>query len=250
MKIILTGAAGLVGKAVLFACLGVGILLSSCNTSSSTLQDGDLLFCVADNSVMSNAIVDATQKEKVNYDHVAIYVVIDNTPSVIEANPKGGVISRSLDDFMENAIDINGGKGITVMRVTQSIDLKAAIQRARQFIGQPYDWSYLPDNEKLYCSELVYECYLNNDGNPLFEANPMTFKDSKGNIPDFWVDLFKRLGEPVPEGVIGTNPNDLSQSPALEEVHRFFKTRQEEAINETSSCLTFFKNEVRLRCGI
>ena len=200
----------------------VGILLFSCNTSSSTLQDGDLLFCVADNSVMSNAIVDATQMGKVNYDHVAIYAIIDNTPLVIEANPKGGVICRSLDDFMGNAIDINRGKGITVMRVTQSIDLKAAIERARQFIGQPYDWSYLPDNEKLYCSELVYECYLNNDGKPVFEANPMTFKDSKGNIPDFWVDLFKRLGEPVPEGVIGTNPNDLSQSPALEEVHRYF----------------------------
>lgn len=221
MKIILTGAAGLVGKAVLLACLEIGILLSSCNTSSSTLRDGDLLFCVADNSVMSNAIVDATQMEKVNYDHVAIYAVIDNTPSVIEANPKDGVICRSLDDFMEDVTDINGGKGITVMRVTQSIDLKAAIQRARQFIGRPYDWSYLPDNEKLYCTELVYECYLNNDGKPIFKANPMTFKDSKGNIPDFWVDLFSRLGEPIPEGVIGTNPNDLSQSPALEEIHRY-----------------------------
>lgn len=205
----------------LITLLLIGIWLSSCGISSSTLRDGDLLFCVADNSVMSNAIVDATQMEKVNYDHVAIYAVIDNTPSVIEANPKDGVICRSLDDFMEDVTDINGGKGITVMRVTQSIDLKAAIQRARQFIGRPYDWSYLPDNEKLYCTELVYECYLNNDGKPIFKANPMTFKDSKGNIPDFWVDLFSRLGEPIPEGVIGTNPNDLSQSPALEETHRY-----------------------------
>lgn len=216
------GAIGLVGNAALLACLGIGILLSSCNTSSTMLQDGDLLFCIAGNSVMSNAIVDATQMGEVNYDHVAIYAIVDNTPSVIEANPQDGVICRSLDDFIDAAIDINGGKGIIVMRVTQSIDLKAAVERARQFVGQPYDWSYLPDNEKLYCSELVYECYLNDDGKPFFEARPMTFKDSKGNIPDFWVDMFKRLGEPVPEGVIGTNPNELSQSPALEEVHRYF----------------------------
>lgn len=206
----------------LIILLSVGVLLSSCGVNSSALRDGDLLFCVADNSAMSNAIVDATQMEKVNYDHVAIYAVIDNRPSVIEANPKDGVICRSIDDFMADATGINGGKGITVMRPTRSIDLNAAIQRACEFIGQPYDWSFLPGNEKLYCSELVYVCYLKSDGKPFFEAKPMTFKDSKGNIPDFWNDLFSRLGEPVPEGVIGTNPNDMSQSPALEEVHRYF----------------------------
>lgn len=121
----------------LIISLSVGVLLSSCGVSSSALRNGDLLFCVADDSAMSNAIVDATQMEKANYDHVAIYAVIDNRPSVIEANPKDGVVCRPLDEFMDGATDINGGKGITVMRPTQSIDLKAAIQRAREFIGKP-----------------------------------------------------------------------------------------------------------------
>lgn len=199
------------------------LFLSSCAGNYPMLKDGDLLFCVADNSVMSNAITDVTQIEKVNYDHVAIYAIIDNTPSVIEANTQNGVSCRSFDDFMDDATDINGGKGVTVMRLTQSIDLRAAIERARQLIGRPYDWSFLPDNDKIYCSELVYECYMNNDGKPIFEAKPMTFKDSDGNIPDFWVNLFSRLGEPIPEGVVGTNPNDLSQSLILEEVHRYFR---------------------------
>lgn len=50
----------------------------------------------------------------------------------------------------------------------------------------------------------------------------MRFRDADGNLPQFWVDLFAKLGETVPEGVPGTNPNDLSQDPQLVQVHRYF----------------------------
>lgn len=204
------------------AWLILGLATWSCKNNNFLPQEGDLLFCVAANSAMSQAIVDATQMEDhLQYDHVAIYALIDNTPSVIEAHPKG-VICRPFGEFLEDATDINGQKGITVMRLTRPIDLMAAIDRAKAHIGQPYDWSYLPDNQKTYCSELVYECYLNAEGEPVFEASPMRFRDADGKIPTFWAELFERLGEAIPEGVPGTNPNDMSCAPILQEVHRYF----------------------------
>lgn len=172
---------------------------------------------------MSNAIVDATQTEMdVQYDHVAIYTLVENIPSVIEANPKEGVVCRSLEAFLDDATCINGGKGVVAMRLTESINIEDAIERAHQFIGQPYDWSYLPNNNRFYCSELIYECYRNDDGTPLFEAKPMTFKDKNGDIPTFWLELFRNNGEPIPEGVLGTNPNDMALDPSLEEVYSYY----------------------------
>ena len=35
-------------------------------------------------------------------------------------------------------------------------------------------------------------------------------------------NLFDQLGEQVPEGLPGTNPNDMAREELLEEVHRYF----------------------------
>ena len=100
--------------------------------------------------------------------------------------------------------------------------VREAVERAYERLGQEYDWHFLPDNGKLYCSELIYECYREADGSPLFPAAPMNFRDSEGRMPAFWTELFEKLGEPVPEGVPGTNPNAMSKAPFLTQVHRCF----------------------------
>ena len=74
----------------------------------------------------------------------------------------------------------------------------------------------------MYCSELIYESFLRRDGSHLFTAIPMSFRDKDGNMPSFWVELFKGLGMDVPEGEPGTNPNDMSKDPVLRLVHRYF----------------------------
>ena len=108
------------------------------------------------------------------------------------------------------------------MRLKDTAGLAAAVRRARCLLGVPYDYSYRPGREKLYCSELVWESYRAEDGTPLFTARPMNFRAADGTLPQFWADLFDRLGEPVPEGLPGTNPNDMAQEELLEEVHRYF----------------------------
>lgn len=64
----------------------------------------------------------------------------------------------------------------------------------------------------MYCSELVYESYLNEDGSHIFNAIPMNFRASDGSMPEFWTSLFARLGSPVPEGMPGTNPNSIART--------------------------------------
>ena len=50
----------------------------------------------------------------------------------------------------------------------------------------------------------------------------MNFRAADGTLPQFWTELFARRGEAVPEGVPGTNPNDMAREAALEEVFRWF----------------------------
>ena len=93
-----------------------------------------------------------------------------------------------------------------------------ATPRLHSHLGEPYDDAFLPDNGRMYCSELVYECVKDREGRPVFEANPMNFKGADGRIHPYWQAHFDSLGVAVPQGVPGTNPTDMSRS---ERLHRF-----------------------------
>ena len=188
-------------------------------------QHGDLLFRVAGDSDFSGAIADATAwHDSVKFVHVAIVAVEEGNPYIIEATGKKGVTRTEWQDFLSSSPQINGKPGVVAMRVKPTADFSAAraIESAKTHLGEEYDWSYYPDNGKMYCTELVYECYRNGDGTPLFTAHPMNFRNENGEMPAFWTELFEKLGEPIPEGVLGTNPNDMSKEPVLMEVYRYF----------------------------
>ncbi len=50
----------------------------------------------------------------------------------------------------------------------------------------------------------------------------MNFRAADGSMPPFWNELFAKLGEEIPEGLPGTNPNDMSRDTLLTEVFRWF----------------------------
>ena len=81
-----------------------------------------------------------------------------------------------------------------------------------------YDTKFLPDNDELYCSELVQLSYLDAEGNQVFESKPMNFLAEDGTMPQYWEWLFGLLGMDVPQGVPGTNPHDMSESPNLKTI--------------------------------
>lgn len=181
-------------------CLQVfaAILLASC-MSPWPPRPADLLFHVA---ATENAITAVTPGM---IDHVAIMISAD---SVIEAVGKG-VVTTPLDSLRKQ-------KGYYLYARVRHADRQRSIANARRFLGQPYDSLYLPDNEAVYCSELVLLSFVNKRGKPIFQPVPMTFRDSSGQIPSHWLELYERNGIAVPEGEAGSNPAELSQRKIVE----------------------------------
>ena len=183
-------------------------------TFGEELKSGDLIFVPEEKGEFSKAIVDATASEdSVKFVHVGI-IEVDSIGNawVIEASPRDGVREISLRKFME------GTPNIIVKRLLIDYPTDKMLNRAKSFIGEGYDWWYIPDNGKMYCSELVYEAYLDAEGQHIFEAKPMNFRAPDGSMPEFWVRLFEELGEPIPEGEMGTNPQDIGKSSILETI--------------------------------
>lgn len=171
-----------------------------------TLQSGDLIFCKGW-SEMDKAITASTGE----YTHVAL-VERDSADNawIIEALPEKGVLRRSFREFERRFSMLST---FDVYRLTQPFDTAAVIARAKSLVGKPYDEAFLPDNDAYYCSELIEVVF---DG--LFPSKPMNWRDAKGKLPAYWKKHFEKLGVPVPEGVPGTNPTDLSRTPILKKL--------------------------------
>lgn len=184
------------------------LLLTAC---AWTPQRGDLLFVVGGDSRMSEAIVASTATaDSLQFDHVAMFAGTRRHPYVVEAEPQHGVVRTGWKEFRKSAC-----RGLVVKRLTLDYPKDDAIARAESLLGQPYDWAYRPDNGMTYCSELIEYSYRRADGSRIFRARPMRFRAADGTMPDFWVEIFKRIGETVPEGVPGTNPNDMARDSLL-----------------------------------
>ena len=173
-----------------FANLAVVMLLASCQS----LSTGDLLFHVV---AKGNAITDVTPGM---IDHVAIVICKD---SVIEAVGRG-VKTTPLDSLRRQ-------EGYYIIGRVHRADPTRSIANARQYLGRPYDRLYLPDNDAIYCSELVQFAMVDRDGNRLFAPIAMSFHDASGRITPYWQQFYKEQGMEVPEGWPGSNPGELSQ---------------------------------------
>lgn len=187
------------------------------------LKTGDLIFQVEGVSDFSKAISSATGfNDSVKVVHVGIIDVNAKGIEVIEASPEEGVKDVCLKEFIREGTPYKEGEiRFIVKRLQQDLPFKEIAIKARRHIGEPYDWCYLPDNGKMYCSELIQSVYIDSLGRNIFPVKPMNFKDSAGNIPQFWVDLFRKLEMEVPQDMPGTNPQDMFNNPILEEVCRF-----------------------------
>lgn len=158
---------------------------------------------------------------QIDYTHVGIALCANGADSVLEASTEG-VRTVALKDFLAEAGSIHGRPAVVAMRLRDTSGLAVSLLRARTCLGLPYDYSFRPDNGRLYCSELVWESYRRADGTPVFPARPMNFRAEDGTMPRYWVALFEKLGEPIPEGEPGTNPNEMARDPQLVEIGRWF----------------------------
>ncbi len=197
----------------------------SCTHKNSSLRNGDLIFVgipldyKVDAESMDAAISSATGEEgSLNLIHVAIAEVKADSVWIIDATIKHGVDRHPLDTFLTDFTLSDGSYPTFIIKRVEGVDADAAVNRAKAFCGRSYDVRFLPDNEDLYCSELVQKCYLDASGSPVLKSEPMNFKAPDGTMPPYWEWLFGELGMEVPQGVLGTNPQSMSESDCLTEV--------------------------------
>jgi uncharacterized protein YycO len=189
------------------------------------IATGDLLFVVASTDEdESMAIASATRmSEDFTFTHVGIAVVLSSGVYVIDATPSRGVACRSLDDFLSDAPRIGDGIGVVVMQVAK-VSIDDAIRKAQGLVGKPYNRYFYPDAEGYYCSQLVYDCYRDEKGSPVFHTVDMNFYDEAGTLHNHWVELFKE--KKIPQGAPGTNPNAMAHEDAVAEKLRMFKLKK------------------------
>ena len=186
---------------------------AGCGRNIPALESGDLLFQAGKGTEMAGAIAAATgAARQIDYTHVGIALCANGADSVLEASTEG-VRTVALKDFFAEAGSIHGRPAVVAMRLRDTSGLAASLLRARTCLGLPYDYSFRPDNGRRY---------RRTDGSPVFPARPMNFRAADGTMPRYWVALFEKLGEPIPEGEPGTNPNEMARDPQLVEIGRWF----------------------------
>ena len=193
------------------------VMIGSCrNTYSVILKSGDLLFCGPDTcsktGFLSMAIDEVTRVGlSTNFSHVGIVEVVNDIAWVIHAEPRRGVNRELLTSFLR--IDSQGPVVAYRFKHHYQELIPEALIRANDYIGQPYDFTYLLSDSSQYCSGLIYQLFKPFD---VFELSPMTFIDEQtGVFHSYWVDYFDRIGIEIPEGHLGCNPNGMAASEAL-----------------------------------
>lgn len=208
---------------LIISALAVSALVScQRKVSEDTLQTGDLVFVgipmdySLEGGSMDEAIASSTGDDTLNLIHIAIAEVDAEGQWIIDATIKRGIDRHPLDTFITDFTLKDGS--LPVFIVKRLKDPSKAIEyvaNTRKYIGRPYDLHFGVSDDSLYCSELVRDCYVGPDGKHVFDTVPMNFKGPDGEFPLYWKQLFAKLGSSIPQGLPGTNPQDMSKSPAL-----------------------------------
>jgi len=199
-----------------FYLLFISIL--SCNTNFQ-LQEGDLLFQDLDSSPLCDAIELVTPGYKgANFSHIGLVVSDDGKLKVLEAIPPK-VILTEIDDFLNRSFDKDGKPKVIVGRLKDQYKntIPKAIEFVNKQIGVDYDEVFLLNNEKYYCSELIYEAF---EKDSIFRLQPMTFlhPETKDTL-SIWKEYYSDLKVEIPQNELGINPGIMSLSDKIEIVH-------------------------------
>jgi hypothetical protein len=193
-----------------------GLLACTRPESQIKLQSGDLLFREKSSENISEAIDKVTQTSgETHFSHVGLVEVTDTEVVVLHAYPEGGTCIVSLNEFLHPK-----GDSVRVIAYRLKTEwqkaIPAAIRKAHQMLGKPYNFSYILSGTAHYCSEFIYLAFADDS---VFTLEPMTFKDPKtGIFPAAWVEYYQKMGIEIPEGKPGCNPNGLAASGKLEKL--------------------------------
>lgn len=103
-------------------------------------------------SKLGSVIADVSNSQ---YSHCGMVLIRDNEPHVIEAI--GPVRIVPVEDWIKQG-QLHHFTQLRPRRLT-AVQIEKAIDEAEKMLGQPYDIQYEWDDEKIYCSELIYKAF-------------------------------------------------------------------------------------------
>jgi len=185
------------------------------------IKEGDLFFQDLDSSPLCEAIERVTDGvNNKNFSHVGICIIQNSEFYILEAFTNGVALIQ-IEDFINRSLNKNGKPKITIGRLLPEYNdlIKPALENGKALIGKEYDELFIMENDKYYCSELIYEMFLNPNYN-IFELEPMTFKEPNSHdFMEIWVKYFNQFSQKIPEGKLGLNPGGMSKSKNIDIIY-------------------------------
>lgn len=191
--------------------LSIHLFIIGCATSgpisSYTPRHGDIVFQSLPHMPVIDAIEGSTRSP---YSHCGVVVKQDNLWHVLEAiGPvKLTRLERWIGQGREDAFAVSRLKAEFQPKVD------AMIAAAEKFTGLPYDIQYELDDEKIYCSELIYKAFKAASGQNLGRTVKLGDLDWKP-----YEQIIRAIaGDPVPLEREMITPRDLAKARQLEGV--------------------------------
>lgn len=174
------------------------------------LKTGDFIFQSLNCGQLCEAINQVTEGYKgIDFNHMGMVVIQNDSVFVLEAS--GNEVKLTPYTTFVSYTNLPMYVGRLKKRYQKLIP--NAVEFGLQQLGVPYDDEYLYDNNKYYCSELIYDCFLHANKKPFFKLYPMTFKAP--NSTEYfkaWAEYYNHLNVEIPEGKPGCNPGGISTS--------------------------------------
>lgn len=178
-------------------------------------QEGDVIFQSLAHSPIVDAIEGVTESP---YSHCAIVAKQDGKWIVLEAYD--GVEMTPLSTFL-----LRGrGAGFTVYRLKDDFrkNIPQTIDCARKYLNLPYDVHYDFDDEKIYCSELIFKAYRDATGGDKL-GKVVRFGDMNWRPYEELIRYIENGSVPVDREMI--TPRDLAKAEELEQVFTYSMNR-------------------------
>lgn len=193
-------------------------------TFNFEIQEGDLLFQDLDSSPLCDGIEQVTQGyQNMDFSHIGIVIKRNGENYVLEAF--NGVDTITLEKFLFRNVNQKNQPKVVVGRLQNKYQklIPKAIQHGMTLIGKDYDEEFKINNNKFYCSELIYEMFfVSNKNKDFFQLKPMTYKVDGVTLP-IWENYFKTINIPIPENKPGINPGGISISKKLNIIYNYQK---------------------------
>ncbi|MBT4737932.1 MAG: hypothetical protein HOO15_01800 [Flavobacteriales bacterium] len=205
---------------ILLSCFSIACGNNTTKENSKLqLEVGDILFQDLDSSPLCDAIELVTPGYNgANFSHIGLIVSDNDTLKVLESIPPKVILTK-MDDFLNRSFDQNGDPKVIVGRLTKdfSYSIANAVSFSKSQLNKEYDDVFLINNDKYYCSELIYEAFSKDS---IFQLQPMTFlhPETKDTL-ETWKEYYSDLGVEIPQNKLGINPGIMSLSEKIEIIH-------------------------------